>query len=242
MAERTVTIPVPIIATVTIEATGEFDWQQLYAYLHAAARELCTEAVDRVYLGKELIRESEVLHRLHQISGVCEVDLHPSNIFELRPVPNLEPTVEIGSEPHQVREGTMPDVDYHSYREWQMSGKELSPDGVLLRVTEEAACTHPNAQLHGGGQHEFDWCPDCGAIQGPGPVDEDPWRSPRPPAAGPKAWAAPKTWHVSATVPRGESETTCSEVTGTMKDAEQELWHLLDSLGVETAIHEEGDE
>jgi hypothetical protein len=134
MAERTVTIPVPIIATVTVEETGEFDRNQLDTYLLAAARELCTEAVTRIYMGEDLMRESEVLHRLRQIRGVREVDLHPSNVFELRPVPNLEPTVEIGSEPHQVSEGTLPvDVDYHGYRALQMQGS-VDADEPVSRV------------------------------------------------------------------------------------------------------------
>lgn len=59
-----------------------------------------------------------------------------------------------------------------------------------------------------------------------------------------KVEPAAKLWHVRVSVSRGNGQHDIEEVTveGTRADAELDLWSLLDGLGVETAIWEDGEQ
>lgn len=48
--------------------------------------------------------------------------------------------------------------------------------------------------------------------------------------------AKESTWNLSASVPRGSGEVENGKFTGTYEEALQELWGLLESLGVETSV------
>ena len=47
---------------------------------------------------------------------------------------------------------------------------------------------------------------------------------------------APRKWHLMASVPRSSGEVENATFEGTREEAEQELWNLLEVLGVETSV------